>query len=180
MTGESELALVEAAIDGDTDSFTQLAQRYYPAMVAIAHSVLGDRHFAEDAAQEAFAKAFCRLSKLRKKERFAPWLATICRNVSRDMLRAKGRLGNPEDLTKVVIPCEDKDDELTQAVREAVTGLSGSLKEVIFLRYYDGMPYDRISELLGISKTAVDGRLRRAKKMLVKHLHRSGFIEDRS
>ena len=55
MTGESELALVEAAIGGDTDSFAQLAQRYYPAMVAIAHSVLGDRHIAEDAAQEALA-----------------------------------------------------------------------------------------------------------------------------
>ena len=36
MAQESELALVEAAIDGDTDSFTELCRRYYPAMVAIA------------------------------------------------------------------------------------------------------------------------------------------------
>ena len=127
MAQESELALVEAAIGGDTDSFTKLCRRYYPAMVAIAHSVLGDRHFAEDAAQEAFAKAFCWLSKLKKKERFACWLATICRNVSRDMIRAKGRLSNPEDLTKVVTSSKDEDNELTEAVRKAVTSLSGSL-----------------------------------------------------
>ena len=180
MAQESDLALVEAAIDGDTDSFTELCRQYYPAMVAIAHSVLGDRHFAEDAAQEAFAKAFCRLSKLRKKERFACWLATICRNVSRDMVRAKDRLSNPEDLTQVVTPSEDEDNELTEAVRKAVASLSGTLKEVIFLRYYDGMAYDQISEVLGISKTAVDGRLRRAKKMVVQYLHRRGFVEDRS
>ncbi len=179
MARELELALVEAAIDGDTDSFTELCRRYYPAMVAIAHSVLGDRHLAEDAAQEAFAKAFCWLSKLRKKERFACWLATICRNVSMDMVQAKGRLSNTEDLTKVVTPSEDKDNELTEAVREAVTSLSGALKEVIFLRYYDGMAYEQISEVLGISKTAVDGRLRRAKKMVVKYLYRGGFVEGR-
>ncbi len=179
MARELELALVEAAIDGDTDSFTELCRRYYPAIVAIAHSVLDDRHFAEDAAQEAYAKAFCRLSKLRKKERFACWLATICRNVSRDMVRAEGQLSNPENLTKVVTPSEDEDNELTEAVREAVTSLSGSLKEVIFLRYYDGMAYDQISEVLGISKTAVDGRLRRAKNMVVKHLYRGGYVEGR-
>ena len=180
MARESELALVEAAIDGDTDSFTELCRRYYPAMVAIAHSVLGDRHFAEDAAQEAFAKAFCRLSRLRKKEKFACWLAAICRNVSRDMLRAKGIVSNPDDLAKVVTVSEDEDSELTEAVRKAVSSLLGSLKEVIFLRYYDGMAYGQICEVLGISKTAVDGRLRRAKKMVVEYLHRSGFEEERS
>ncbi len=179
MAQESELALVEAAIDGDTDSFTELCRRYYPAMVAIAHSVLGDRHFAEDAAQEAFAKAFCRLSKLKKKERFACWLATICRNVSKDMVRARRKLSDPEDLTQIVTPSEDEDNELTETVREAVASLSGTLKEVIFLRYYDGMAYDQISEVLGISKTAVDGRLRRAKKRIVQYLHHRGFVEDR-
>ena len=44
-----DLTLVERACDGDADSFTELCRRYYPAMVAIAHSVLGDRHLAEDA-----------------------------------------------------------------------------------------------------------------------------------
>ncbi|GAJ18598.1 unnamed protein product, partial [marine sediment metagenome] len=41
-----DAALVEAAINGDADSFAELCRRYYPAMVAIAHSVLGDRHLA--------------------------------------------------------------------------------------------------------------------------------------
>ena len=52
MPGKPDSVLVEAAIGGDADSFTELCRRYYPAMVAIAHSVLGDRDRAEDAAQQ--------------------------------------------------------------------------------------------------------------------------------
>ena len=48
MAQEPDSALVEAAAKGDGDSFTELCRRYYPAMVAIAHSMLGDRHLAED------------------------------------------------------------------------------------------------------------------------------------
>ena len=49
--------LVGAALDGDIDSFGQLAQRHYAFMVAIAYSVIGDHQLAEDAAQKAFARA---------------------------------------------------------------------------------------------------------------------------
>jgi RNA polymerase sigma-70 factor (ECF subfamily) len=59
-----DTVLVKAAINGNADSFTELCRRYYPAMVAIAHSVLGDRHLAEDAAQQAFAKAALKLPQL--------------------------------------------------------------------------------------------------------------------
>jgi len=64
MIQEPDTTLVEAAIDGDPESFTELCRRYYPSMVAIAHSLLGDRHLAEDAAQETFAKAAVKLPEL--------------------------------------------------------------------------------------------------------------------
>jgi len=48
---------------------------------------------------------------------------------------------------------------------------------VVFLRFYDGLSYDQISAVLGISEQAIDGRLRRAKKKLVEHLRREGFDE---
>ena len=67
--------LVERAIAGDGDSFTELCRRYYPAMVAIGHAILGDRHLAEDAAQQGFAKAALNLPRLNKTERFGSWVA---------------------------------------------------------------------------------------------------------
>ena len=57
-------------------------------MVALAYSMLADRDLAEDAAQEVFAVACHDIGNLKSKERFAAWLAGICRNVSRQMLRA--------------------------------------------------------------------------------------------
>jgi len=144
-------------------------------MLAIAHSVLGDRHLAEDAAQQAFAKAAVKLPQLKNKNRFAGWLAAICRNVARDMLRRAENYHTAEDLSMVAAKSDT--DESAEAVRKALSKISSSARELIFLRYYDGMSYEQISAVLGISEQAVSGRLRRAKKKMADYLRRNGFGE---
>lgn len=179
---QPDFALVEAATNGDTDSFTELCKRYYPAMVAIAHSVLGDRHLAEDAAQQAFAKAARKLPQLKNKNKFAGWLAVICRNVAKDTARDTEKLRTTEDLSAIAAESLGPrlhQDEATGVVREAIAELSASQREVIFLRFYDGMTYERISAVLGISEQAINGRLRRAKKKIADYLRRNGFAEVR-
>ena len=168
-----DTALVEAAINGDANSFTELCRRYYPAMVAIAHSVLSDRHLAEDAAQQAFAKAARKLPQLKNKNKFAGWLAVICRNAAKDTARDTKKLRTTEYLSAVA--AESHQDDVTRVVREAIVELSAPLKEVIFLRFYDGMTYEKISAVLGISEQAINGRLRRAKKKIAEYLRRNGF-----
>jgi RNA polymerase sigma-70 factor (ECF subfamily) len=172
-----DTVLVKAAINGDANGFTELCRRYYPAMVAIAHSVLSDRHLAEDAAQQAFAKAALKLPQLKKESRFAGWLAVICRNVAKDMARRKENLRTTDDLSMVA--AKSRDDDKSRAVREAMSKLSASARELIFLRYYDGMSYEQISSVLGISEQAINGRLRRARKKMADYLQRNGFGEVR-
>ena len=175
MPQRSDLALVEAAMGGDCESFTELCRRYYPAMVAIAHSVLGDRHIAEDAAQQAFAKAVRKLPQLKNKNKFAGWLAVICRNAAKDMARSAKKLCTAEDLS--MIAAESRENGPAEAVREAIGELSASDKELISLRFYDGLSYEKISAVLGISEQAINGRLRRVKKKIADYLKRNGFIE---
>jgi len=170
-----DTALVKAAINGDAEGFTELCRRYYPAMVAIAHSILGDRHLAEDAAQQAFAKAAVKLPQLKKESRFAGWLAVICRNVAKDMARRTENLRTTDVLS--TIAAKSNDDDTTETVREAISKLSASARELIFLRYYDGMSYEQISAVLGISEQAISGRMRRAKKKMADYLRRNGFGE---
>jgi RNA polymerase sigma-70 factor (ECF subfamily) len=175
---EQDLTLVEQALNGDANSFTELCRRYYPAMVAIAHSILGDRHLAEDAAQQTFANAVRKSSRLKKKGQFAGWLAAICRNAAKDMARTrKIRLYNNEDLT--LVAAESHQDDTTEVVREAISKLSASAREVIFLRFYDGLSYEQISAVLGISEQAIYGKLRRAKQKMADYLRRNGFGEVR-
>jgi RNA polymerase sigma-70 factor, ECF subfamily len=175
MTERPDKQLVEAALRGDGDSFTELCRRYYPAMVAIAHSVIGDRHLAEDAAQQAFAAAAVKLPELRNTERFASWLGVICRNSANDIGRKQRVLYNADELSK--LPAKQDNSPDTEAVREAVAGLAPEAREVIYLRYYDGLTYERISKALGISEQAINGRLRRAKREIAEYLKRGGFSE---
>ncbi len=167
--------LVEKAIEGDGDSFTELCRRYYPAMVAIAHAILGDRHLAEDAAQQAFAKAAMNLSRLREAEQFGSWLAAICRNAAKDIARAQHCVRIDQESPGE--PVQSGRDDAGPAVRVALEQLEPQAKEVIYLRYYDGLSYERISQVLGISEQAINGRLRRAKEKLAQRLRREGFGE---
>ncbi len=176
MTGVSAIQLVEAAFDGDLESFGELCRRHYTAMAAIAYSVLVDHQLAEDAAQEAFARALTNLRSLKKPAKFAPWLAAICRNVARDMLKAGSRQVNTENLSGLADDAGDDRD--MRAVRQAVGRLPESERDVVVLKYYNGFSYDRISAALGISKPAVNGRLTRAKRKLTAYLKGSGFLEN--
>jgi RNA polymerase sigma-70 factor (ECF subfamily) len=184
---KADSVLVEQAARGDGDSFTELCRRYYGPMVAIGHAILGDRHLAEDAAQQAFAKAAVNLPRLRKPEQFGRWVAAICRNEARDLVRMRRALptvGEPlmEQAERVegVPPSErglEARDTVCEAVKKAMSRLSAEAKEVVYLRFYDGLSYEQISAVLGISEQAINGRLRRAKRQLAQYLRRDGFDE---
>ena len=162
---------------GDGDSFTELCRRYYGPMVAIGHAILGDRHLAEDAAQQAFAKAAVHLPRLRKPEQFGRWVAAICRNEARDLVRMRPGLSADDEPVEPVDEGGSELDEAGEAVKKALGRLSAEAKEVVYLRFYDGLSYEQISAVLGISEQAINGRLRRAKRQLAQYLRRDGFDE---
>ncbi len=177
MPDKSETKLVEAAVGGDIESFGKLCRRYYGPMVAIAYSVVSDHQLAEDAAQESFARALVSLRKLKNQTRFAPWLAAICRNVAKDMVATKVRQINTDDFSKMA---KDNDhNENTSLIRRAIEQLPVSAKELMVLRYYNGLSYEEIASVLGISQAAINGRLTRAKRKMAKYLRRNGFPENR-
>ena len=176
MTERADSMLVEQAVRGDGDSFTELCRRYYGPMVAIAHAILGDRHLAEDAAQQAFAKAAVNLSRLRKAEQFGRWAAAICRNEARDLARMRREVP-VEEPPQSMDQAGPAADEAGEAVKKALGRLPDEARAVIYLRFHDGLSYEQISAVLGISGQAINGRLRRAKRQLAQYLRRDGFDE---
>ena len=170
--------MVQSALTGDAGSFSRLCERYYSAMVAIAYSQLADRDLAEDAAQEALFVAFRDLSKLKKASRFGRWLTRICRNIACDMAKARAahKLAAIEDCDIVSNDAAEQTGEV-EMIRSIIAGLPASAREVIYLRYYNQMSYREISRLLGISEQAVNGRLRRARKIIARKLSRRASIK---
>src|SRR3972149_2053547 len=106
--------LVEAAQNGHLESFGILYERYLSLMVALAYSIIVDRELANDAAQEVFAIACRDISSLKRKDKFGAWLAGICRNVARGMLRAKGKTIAPD------IQHASQDTDVKEQRRDAV------------------------------------------------------------
>ena len=173
MTIKSQEGLIEAAQNGHLDSFAALYRQHYNSMAALAYSVLADRHLAEDAAQQTFAIACRDLHKLKSKEKFAAWLAGICRNVARQMQRSKDRFAASGTAAGPV--SQDRNGDLAETVRRAVWKLRAVEREPLILRYYNGLSYEQISAVLRISPQAVHGRLVRAKRKVAKHLKRNGL-----
>ena len=174
MNDQTDTELVEAARAGDVESLGRLYDRYYQSMAWVAYSVLFDRDQAQDIAQETFAVACRKLVHLKRPERFAGWLATICRNLAIDTLRRRKGNGVPlEEIEEPVAP--DRPDEgESVSVRQAIAGLPEMDREIVVLRYFDEMSYEQLQQSLGISIHAVKGRLFRAKQRLRAHMNNNG------
>ena len=177
---QSDAVLVEAAQHGRLDSFGALYQRYHNPIVALAYAQLGDKHSAEDAAQEVFAIACRDLRSLRDRDKFGAWLGGICRNVTKQMLRARTRPtpASCRDAISCVSVAADRppeQEERWDAVRRAVWKLPESERELIVMRYFNGFSQAKISEVLDLTPSAVNGRLVRAKRRIAELLERDGF-----
>jgi len=166
LTDDLEKQLVEKAQKADVKSFEALYEKYYSALIALAYSITDDINIAEDIAQETFAIACRDLPKLKNKEKFGYWLAGICRNLAKQILRNKRNYAAIYEgtLTRV------KDCQSSDEVHRAVRKLKPAERELIFLRYYENLPYEHIASVLGISIQAVNGRLIRAKRKIKKYI----------
>lgn len=174
MTNAGDDILVQRALLADPESFGELCRRYYHPLVAVADSILLDHHLAEDAAQEALVHACRQLPRLKKLEYFGPWVAAICRNVAKDMLRDRKKQRVPaEDCDPPASDC--REDGQSEVLTEALQQLPQRLREVVFLRFYNEMSYEKMAQVLGVTPESIDGRLRRAKKRIAGYLAKRGF-----
>lgn len=170
---DSDIRLVETAKQGCVESFGVLYEQYHGSMKAIAYALLGQRDLAEDVAQEVFVVACQDLARLKRADRFGSWLAGICRNLARRQLRSQGRM------TCVSMQFDpqarDSDDShQLDRLRDALDTLKSGERELIVLRYYDNLPYERIGAVLNISTRAVNSRLIRTKQKLAKYIKQNG------
>ena len=178
MIENSETNLVAAAVRGDAESFSRLCGQHYAALVAIAYSQLADRGLAEDAAQEALLIAYRDIARLKRADRFLPWLAAICRNTAADMARSRARERQVQIENCGDVPATSPNErDVVAATRAIIFRLRPELRDIILLRYYNEMSYQQIGGLLGISEEAVNGKLRRARMMIREQLPKCESME---
>src|SRR5688500_2378222 len=76
----SDAAIVGRVLDGDTNAYSLLVERYYDKYARFAVHMLGSREDAEEALQDAFLRAYRSLDRYQDQERFGAWLFRILVN----------------------------------------------------------------------------------------------------
>ncbi len=181
-----ESRMIAAIIAGDAQLFHELIRPYERRVYAMALSFLHNEADAEDAAQEAFLKAYRNLASFRGEAKFGTWLVSITLNEARSRIRHRDTikmesLDEPPDDQGHTSPALLRDwkeipsealerKEVRLLVQKAVTALPPIYREVFQLRDIEELSVSEAAEALGITIGAVKVRLHRARMMLQKNL----------
>lgn len=166
--------LVRRSQDGDDHAFAELVRRHADLAYRVALRMLRDPHAADDAAQEAFVRAWRSLDGFRSDARFTSWLYRIVVTSCIDHARRRTAARLPPDV-EVTDPSPSPHDEA--AARETadqvlvvVEQLAPGDRAAFVLRTVEGLSYSEVAEILGISVAAVRSRLRRARRQVLARL----------
>jgi RNA polymerase sigma factor (sigma-70 family) len=184
MTNKADSELVALARSGDKDAFSQLIERYQQMVRRIALGMVAHEEIARELAQDALLQAYLSLDHLRDISRFKSWLYGIVLNVCRSYIRdqkvnpysLEAMMGGMyRDLLYYPSPVIDPEEiaeqrELHTIVLQAVQELSPKDRAATLLFYYEQLSMREIAAILGVSITAVKGRLHRARGQLRERL----------
>lgn len=172
MTHEEQM--IQDVLDGKTDSFRWIIERYQRPILRMISNFVSDRHAAEDIAQDVFMTVYQRLSTFDPMRcRFSTWLFTIARNKSINYLRKKRPtvLMDSQEIPSSVNPGDSIDkEEFHQQMDEALNQLPPRQKRAFMLAEFENLPYDQIAQVECVSIGTVRSRIHRAKKKLQKAL----------
>lgn len=155
--------MMQAKLDKET--FSALVIQNQETLFHTAKAILRSDEDAEDAVQEAVCAAFERRESLREADKFRPWLLRILVNKCYDTCRRRRPTVDLEDVADY-LPAKSQDHTERLTLWQAVMALSGDLRAVVTLFYYDGLSIREISGVLGISEAAVKTRLSRGRAKL--------------
>jgi RNA polymerase sigma-70 factor (ECF subfamily) len=171
----SDATLARRAGLGDAEAFAELfARHFHPTFRYAVHMLDGDVHLAEDAAQDAWIKAWRNLPDFRGESRFQTWIFRIVARQVLDMRRRQRpilvdhTLLEPRggDQSSVDPELNTVNLELWETLSLALAELPWRQRASWVLREFDAMSYNEIANILNTTPTIVRGQLHRARRAL--------------
>jgi RNA polymerase sigma-70 factor (ECF subfamily) len=162
-------------------AFAELYKTHYRQVRGLCRQLLGSPERAEDAAQEAFIRAYRAYDRYDPTQPFLAWIMQIARNHCLDILRRRSTetalFGREDEEAVAAVAAPDPDSlgaalgaERAAAVNAAVAKLPEKYRVPLALAYFADSSYDEIAAELGITRTHVGVLLCRGKQMLRKSL----------
>ena len=172
---DEELALLY--VDGDNKAFDELLARNQSKLFTYIMFVVRDQETANDIFQDTFVKVIMKLQegKYTDSGKFSLWVTRIAHNVIMDWYR-QGKnehiveMAEDNDLTNlrsasVMDVCREEDivsEQVMADVRRMMNALPAPQREVVYMRFYQGLSFKEIAEITGVSINTSLGRMRYA------------------
>jgi RNA polymerase sigma-70 factor, ECF subfamily len=174
-----DVSLIAAYLDGDAAAFDTLFSRYHARVRSVCLRYVGNDAVAEDLVQETFYNVIRALSRVGEGFNFGAWVHRIAVNICQDELRRRSRRaahvepGSDHDEQMLKLADRDRTGDpqdalemtyLRQLVWEVAKKLPERQRMVLTLRELQGMSYATIARVMGISDSAVETLLHRARR----------------
>jgi len=166
----------------EAPSFEELFHHYHSLVYGIGFKFTGNQEDAEDVTQEVFTKVWRSLHDFNYNSSLKTWIYRITLNICIDHSRkpwkkyGQGNAGPEQNLERSEQDRVPSDEESAESkllvketvaqVRKAITRLRPHLKSVLVLKDLEGLSYNEISSVLGLSLGTISSRLNRARKSL--------------
>ncbi len=173
-------ALIAALANRVDFALDELVERLGSRVRGYVYRIVRDVGWSDDVTQEVFVRAYENAKSFDPQWSAAVWLLSIARNLSIDLLRREGVRADRDETVAVdafaspaIASAEAR--ELQRALDRALSSIPESFRSVFVLREQQGLAYEEIAQVLGISVKTVSSRLHRCRVELKKRLE--GFLE---
>jgi len=184
-TQGSDIDLVARVQAGDRSAFQLLVERYQNRAYALAFQILKHQKDAEDVVQEDFVKAYLSIKSFQGNASFFTWFYRILVNMAidfrrkiarqnrdstsldveeRDVLEQNAR-SNQFEAGETPLDISMRREQATR-INQVLASISADHRAVIVMREVEGLRYEQIADVLGVSKGTVMSRLHYARKKL--------------
>ncbi|MGV3467108.1 MAG: RNA polymerase sigma factor SigW [Heyndrickxia sp.] len=176
---------IKQVIKGDRNAYEDIVELFKDKVFQICYRMLGNRHDAEEVAQEAFIRAYLNIESFKQERKFSTWLYRIATNLCIDRLRRKkpdyyldAEVSGTDGLTLYSqIPSSERlpdveveHMELQEHIQQAIYRLPEKYRSVIILKYIDDLSLNEISEMMNLPLGTVKTRIHRGREALRKQL----------
>lgn len=170
-----DIEKVEAARQGDKDSFAQVYQSISSDLYKVAYYTLGNPHDAEDAVSETFIEAYKGITGLRDSSSFKPWMMKIlsirCRRKIAGYVKNKVVFDIEGFMTTLADDADVSADVSEQVtVMSAMSRLNAQERMIVILSVLQGYTTKEISEIMATPQGTISSKLHRTFAKLRKML----------
>jgi RNA polymerase sigma factor (sigma-70 family) len=171
---DPEFELIDRILAGNQHAYGELVDRYKSYAFTLAHKILESRPEAEEAAQDAFIKAFHHLKNFKRDAKFSTWLYRIVFNTAVSYKRK--RKGHFQSIENTIIEYAqeaegmlEKSDK-TKYLGQAMQRLNEADQLAITLFYLQEFSLEEIAGITGMQSNTVKVRIHRARQRLADEL----------